>query len=128
MVLHVLKGNPALRDLEHVQMDGPGTTYLFFYDKQGHRGLKQDVAENLQTHVAEVFSEWISWAAHFVVILFPLVEGWQRAMATLDRWLQRSWVEHLDCPVFRMMSSESDSMPSLVGSTPPSTVQIGQLE
>ena len=47
MVLNFLKGDPTLRDLEHVQVDGPGTAYLFFYDKQGHRGLKQDVAENL---------------------------------------------------------------------------------
>ena len=57
MVLHVLKGDPTLRDLEHVQVDGPGTAYLFFYDKQDHRGLKQDAAEVLQTHVEEAFSE-----------------------------------------------------------------------
>ena len=43
MVLHILKGDSELWDLEHVQVDGPGTTYLFFYDEQGHRGLKQDV-------------------------------------------------------------------------------------
>ena len=40
MVLHILKGDPMLRDLEHMQVDGPGTAYLFFYDKEGHRGLK----------------------------------------------------------------------------------------
>ena len=39
MVMHVLKSDPVLRDLEHVQVDGPGMAYLFFYDKQGHRGL-----------------------------------------------------------------------------------------
>ena len=33
LVRHVLKGNPALRDLEHVQVDGPGLSYLFFYDQ-----------------------------------------------------------------------------------------------
>ena len=33
MVMHVLKGDPTLRDLEHVQVDGPGTAYLFFFDK-----------------------------------------------------------------------------------------------
>ena len=33
MVLHILKGDPVLRDLEYVQVDGPGTAYLFFYDK-----------------------------------------------------------------------------------------------
>ena len=32
MVQHVLKTDPALRDLEHVQVDGPGLAYLFFYD------------------------------------------------------------------------------------------------
>ena len=128
MVLHILKRDPTLWDLEHVQVDSPGTAYLFFYDKQGHRGLQQDVAENLRTHVMEAFSEWISHSAHFIVILLPLAEGCWRAMATLDRWHQGSWVEHLDCPVPCVMSSESDSTPPLVGGTLPSTAQIGQLE
>ena len=59
MVLHILMGDPMLRDLEHIQVDSPGMAYLFikFYDKQGHRGLKQDTIETLQTHVIEVFSE-----------------------------------------------------------------------
>ena len=39
MVLHVLKGDPALRNLEHVQMDGPGLAYLFFYDWHGYCGF-----------------------------------------------------------------------------------------
>ena len=30
MVMHVLKSELVLRDLEHVQVDGPGTAYLFF--------------------------------------------------------------------------------------------------
>ena len=46
----------------------------------------------------------------------------------LDRRCQRSQVEHPDCPVPHMMSSESDSTPPLVGGTPHSTVWIGQLE
>ena len=45
MVMHVLKSDPVLRELEHVQVDGPGTAYLFFYDKQGHRGLEQGAAD-----------------------------------------------------------------------------------
>ena len=57
MVLHILKGDPTLRDLEHIQVDGPGMAYLFFYDKQGHQGLKQDTVETLRAHVAEAFSE-----------------------------------------------------------------------
>ena len=44
MVMHVLQNDPVLRELEHVQVDGPGTAYLFFYDKQGRRGLGQDTA------------------------------------------------------------------------------------
>ena len=35
MVMHVLKSDPVLRELEHMQVNGPGTAYLFFYDKQG---------------------------------------------------------------------------------------------
>ena len=30
MVLHVLKSDPTIRDLEHVQVDGPRMAYLFF--------------------------------------------------------------------------------------------------
>ena len=75
MVMHVLKGNPALRDLEHIQVDGPGTAYLLFFNKQGHKGLTLKAAQTLRTHVGEAFTEWISHSAHFVVILLPLAEG-----------------------------------------------------
>ena len=71
---------------------------------------------------------WQSRSANFVVILLPLAEGWCRAMAASDRWHQRSWVEHPDCPVPHMMSSKSDSMPPLVGSALPSTAWMAQLE
>ena len=30
MAMHVLKSDPVLRELEHVQVDGPGTAYLSF--------------------------------------------------------------------------------------------------
>ena len=33
MVLHVLKGDSTLRDLEHIQVDSPGMAYLFFHNK-----------------------------------------------------------------------------------------------
>ena len=45
MVMHVFKSGLVLQELEHVQVDGPGTAYLFFYDKQGHQGLEQDAAD-----------------------------------------------------------------------------------
>ena len=45
MVMHVLKSDRVLQELEHVQVDGPGTTYLFFYNEQGLRGLEQDAVD-----------------------------------------------------------------------------------
>ena len=57
MVVHILKSNPVLWELEHVQVDGPATAYLVFYDKQGHWGLEQGAADAIQTHVEEAFSE-----------------------------------------------------------------------
>ena len=75
MVMHVLKRDPVLRELEHVQVNGLGTAYLFFYDKQGHRGLGQDTTHAIWAHVEEAFSEWISCSAHFTISLFPLMEA-----------------------------------------------------
>ena len=82
MVMHVLKSDPVLRELEHVQVDGPGTAYLFFYDKQGGQGLGQDATHAVRTCVEEAFSEWISHSAHFAISLLPLMEAWQRLVAT----------------------------------------------
>ena len=45
MVVHLLKSDPVLRELEQVQVDSPGTAYLFFYNKQGHRGLEQEAVD-----------------------------------------------------------------------------------
>ena len=33
MVMHVLKRDPVLRELEHMWVDSLGTAYLFYYDK-----------------------------------------------------------------------------------------------
>ena len=76
MVMHVLKSDPVPRELEHVQVDGPGIAYLFFYNKQGHRGLGQDAVHAIRTHMEEAFSEWISCSAHFTASLLPLMEVW----------------------------------------------------
>ena len=84
MVMHILKSNPVLWKLEHVQVDGPGTAYLFFYDKQGHRGLEQEAADAIQTHMEEAFLEWISCSAHFHVSLLPLMEAWWWSVAASD--------------------------------------------
>ena len=111
MVMHILKGDPTLRDLEHVQVDGPGMAYLFFFDKQGCRGLKYDATPALRTPVVEAFSEWISCSAHFSIIPLPLTEGWHWAVATSERCQQRSRVEYQDHPMQNLISSELDSTP-----------------
>ena len=84
MVMHILKSDPVLRGLEHVQVDGLGVAYLFFYDKQGRWGLGQDATDAVWTHVEEAFSEWISCSAHFAISLFPLMEVWQQLVAASD--------------------------------------------
>ena len=55
MVMHILKNNPVLREFEHMQVDGLGTAYLFFYDKQGCHGLGQDTAYVIWAHMEEAF-------------------------------------------------------------------------
>ena len=81
MVMHILKSDPVLRELEHVQVDGPGIAYLFFYDKQG---LGQDATHAVRTRMEEAFSEWILHSAHFTISLLPLMEAWQQLVAASD--------------------------------------------
>ena len=76
MVMDMLKSDPVLREWEHMQVDGPGTAYLFFYDKQGYCGLGQDTAYAIWAHMEEAFSEWILCSTHFTISLLPLVEAW----------------------------------------------------
>ena len=83
--MHVLKGDPTLRDLEHVQVNEPRTAYLFFYDMQGRKGLLLEATQALRVHVGGTFSEWISRSAHFAVNPIPLEEGWRCAMAVAEQ-------------------------------------------
>ena len=85
MVMYILKGDPTLRGLKHIQVDGPGMAYLFFFDKQGCRGLTLDVAQMLRFHVGEAFAEWISCSVPFAVIPLPLAEGWHQSVAASER-------------------------------------------
>ena len=78
MVQHVLKGDPALRDLEHVQVDSPGLVYLFFHDRHGYRGLSKEEALAMCSHIADAFAKWIGRSAHFDVV--PLLLGSRTAM------------------------------------------------
>ena len=128
MVMHILKSDLVLRELEHVQVDGPGSAYLFFYDRQGCHGLSQDTADAIQVHVEEAFSEWISCSTHFAISLLPLVEAWRLAVAASDhRWL-RGWAENPALRIPVMTTGESDSSIQLVGSTPQQTGRLTTVE
>ena len=118
MVMHILKSDPVLRELEHVQVDGPGTAYLFFYDKQGCQGLGQDTAYAIQAHIEEAYSGWIMCSVHFTISLLPLVEAWQWAGAASDHQRLRSQVENPVHSIPVVNAGESDSLVQLVGSTP----------
>ena len=118
MVMHVLKSDLILGELEHVQVDGPGTAYLFFYDRQGCRGLSQDTTYTIRAHVEEAFSKWISHYAHFTISLLPLMEAWWRAVATSDHQRLRGQAENLTPRIPVVTTGEFDSSVQLVGSTP----------
>ena len=77
MVEHVLKSDPALRDLEHVQVNGPGLTYLLFYDRHGYHGLSKEAALSTHSHIADAFAEWIGRSAHLDAVPLLLEAGLQ---------------------------------------------------
>ena len=118
MVMHILKSDPVLQELEHVQVDGPGTAYLFFYDKQGCWGLGQDAVDAVQTHMGEAFSEWILCSAHFSISLLPLMEAWWWSVAASDCQRLRSQAENSAHNTPVRVAQESDSSSQLVGSAP----------
>ena len=116
--MHVLKSDPVLRELEHVQVDGPGTAYLFFYDKQGRRGLGQDAMNAVRTHMEKAFSECISHSSHFNISLLPLMETWWWSVAAFDHRRLRSRAENFAHNTPVGAAQEPDSSSQLVGSAP----------
>ena len=101
-----------------MQVDGPSTAYLFFYDKQGHQNLSQDTAYAIQVHVEEAFSGWILCSSHFTISLLPLVEVWQQAVAASDHQRLRTQAENPVPSIPVVNAGESDSLVQLVGSAP----------
>ena len=128
MVMHILKSNPVLRELEHMQVDDPGTAYLFFYDKQGHRDLGQDTTYVIWAYVEEAFSGWILHSAHFTISLLPLMGAWQWAAAASDHRRLRSWAENPAPSITVVIAGESDSLVQLVGSAPQQTGRSSAVE
>ena len=129
MVMHILKSNPVLRELEHVQVDGPGTAYMFFYEKQSHQGLEQGTTDAIQTHMEEAFLEWILHSAHFNVSLLPLMEAWRQSVTASDHRRLRSRAENSTHNAPVGAARKSDSSSQLVGSAPQQdgrTARIGE--
>ena len=75
LVQHVLKNDPAMRDLKHVQADSPGLAYLFFHDQHGYCGLSKEEALAMHSHIADAFAEWIGRSAHFNAVPLLLDAG-----------------------------------------------------
>ena len=119
MVQHVLKSDPALRELEHIQVDSPGLAYLFSYERHGHRGLTKVGALSMHSHIADAFAEWIGRSAHFDVVPLLLEEGCEHVMATQER--HRQHIQHQEQPTLPIHSTQSASSGSLqlVGGVPP---------
>ena len=119
LVRHVLKSDPALRDLEHVQVDGPGLAYLFFHNRHGYRGLSKEEALTMHSHIADAFAKWIGRSAHFDAVPLLLEAGWQCATAVQERCRQH--VQPLEEPILPVHASESMGSESLqlVDGVPP---------
>ena len=118
IVMHILKSDPVLRELEHMQVDGLSTAYLFFYDKQGHWGLRQVTTHAIWTHVEEAFSERISCSTQLTISLFPLMGEWWKAVAASDHQRLRSQAENPVHIIPVLNAGESDSSVQLVRSAP----------
>ena len=118
MVMHILKSDLVLQELEHVQVDGPGTAYLFFYDKQSRWGLEQGAMDAIRTHMEEAFLKWITHFAHFNVSLLPLMEAWWQSVTASDCQRLRSGAENLTHNASVGVAQESDSSSQLEGSAP----------
>ena len=119
MVMHVLKSNLALRELEHVQVDGPGLAYLFFCDRHRHQGLKKEAALAICSHLADAFAELIGMSAYFKAVPLLLEEGCCCVMAAQERCRQCIWTqEQPSLPTHAAGTASSGSSLQLVGGVP----------
>ena len=129
MVQHVLKSDLALRELEHIQVDGPGLAYLFFYDRHGRRGLTKEAALAIHSHLVDTFAAWIGRSAHFDAVPLLLQEGSQCMMAAQERHRQRIWTqEQPSLPIHATGSASSESSQLVGGVLPIPEAQDGAAE
>ena len=114
---HVLKNDPALRDLWHVQVDGPGLVCLFFYNRHGHHSLSREAALAMHLHYLMPLQSGLG--DHFDAVSLLLEEGCQCVMAAQESHRQHIWPQKP--PIFPIQASGSTSSRSLqlVGGVPP---------
>ena len=119
MVLHVLKNDPALKELEHVQVYGPGIAYLFFYDRHGCHSLTKEAALAIHSHQADAFAEWIGRSTHFIGVPLLLDEGHHCMTAAQD--MHRQCICTQEQPNLQAHAAGTASSESLqlVGRAPP---------
>ena len=119
MVQHVLRGDPTLKDLEHVQVDDPGLVYLFFDNWHRYCSLSKEEALAMHSHIADAFAKWIGRSTHFDVVPLLLEAGWQSVTAVQKRC--RQCIQPLEQPALPVHVSESTGSGSsqLVGGVPP---------
>ena len=119
MVRHTLKSNPALRDLEHVPVDGPGLAYLFFT-------TIMDIAVSPKrkpypsAHTLQMLLPSGLGDLHASMWFSLLLEvGQQCTTAVQERRRQHIWP--LEEPILPVHANESSGSGSshLVGGTPP---------
>ena len=118
MVIHVLKSDPVLQELEHVQVDGLVLLTCFSMTSRAV-GVWSRMLQMLSKPTwRRPFLEWISCSAHFNISLLPLMEAWQWSVAASDHRRLRSWAKNPahNAPVGEAW--ESDSSSQLVGSAP----------
>ena len=120
MVLHVLKNDLALRELEHIQVDGPGVVYSFFYDRHRCYSITKEATLAIRSHLVDTFVEWIGRSIHFKVVPLLLDEGERCATAVQGRCRQRIWTQDQpNLPVHAAGAARSGSSLQLVGRAPP---------
>ena len=119
MVLHVLKSDPALRELEHVQVDGPSLAYLLFYDRHGQQGLMKEATLAICSHLADAFAEWIERSTHFKVVPLQLEEGCSCTVVAQERCRQHIWTQEPSLSTHAAGTASSGSSLQLVGRAPP---------
>ena len=119
MVQHVLKSDPALRELEHIQVDSPGLAYLFFYDRHGCHSLMKEAALIIHSHLAGTFAEWIGRSVHFDVVPLLLEEGCQCITAAQERCRQHIWTQEQPSLPIHVTGSASSGSSQLVGRVSP---------